>query len=396
MSAFLDIARTGATSIRLHPLRSVVTVAALAAVLIPYLACLSLSQGLQEEAEASVRLGADLYVTAQQFGRNVPIPLSVIDQLKEIPGVTDVVPRIVGGIVLGKDRENAVVVGLPPDRLPASVVCVQGRLAQGSRQNELVVGTELARRLHLKVDSLIPPFYHSADGERVSRVVGLFDAEAGIWQARLIYTSLETAAHLFDQKGTATDLLVYCRPGYEAQVAAAVSALPLPSPQAGQSFKTSVTTRSEAAALFHAGLLHRQGIFHLHFVLAWVVGILTVLVTSGLGLSGRRREIGILKATGWQTDEILLRSTVESALLALAGTSISIVLAYIWLHGFNGYGIASVFITGVDPAPGFHVPARLVPVPVLLAALVGFIVVLSGTLYSSWRAATVAPVEAMR
>src|SRR5260370_1164977 len=60
MAALLEVARTGFTSVRLHPVRSGVTLAALVAVLLPYLACLGLSQGLQDEAETSVRMGADL------------------------------------------------------------------------------------------------------------------------------------------------------------------------------------------------------------------------------------------------------------------------------------------------------------------------------------------------
>ncbi|HMC66259.1 MAG TPA: ABC transporter permease [Gemmataceae bacterium] len=117
---------------------------------------------------------------------------------------------------------------------------------------------------------------------------------------------------------------------------------------------------------------------------------------SALFDSTRRREIGILKATGWQTDEVLLRSLVESFSLSLVAASVSILLAYAWLKWFNGYWIAGVFLAGVDAAPTFRVPFLLAPVPVLLAFVVSFAVVMSGTLYSSWRAATVAPMEAMR
>ena len=39
---------------------------------------------------------------------------------------------------------------------------------------------------------------------------------------------------------------------------------------------------------------------------------------------------------------------------------------------------------------------RLTPVPALLGFLIAFVVVLSGTLYSSWRAATAPPFEAIR
>jgi len=49
---------------------------------------------MQEQAEISVRFGADLYVTARQFGRNVPIPMSAAEEIRRIPGVLEVVPRI--------------------------------------------------------------------------------------------------------------------------------------------------------------------------------------------------------------------------------------------------------------------------------------------------------------
>ena len=80
-----------------------------------------------------------------------------------------------------------------------------------------------------------------------------------------------------------------------------------------------MVAREDLLALLPRGLLHREGIFNLLFLLAFVVGILVLLVTSGLGLTERRREIGILKATGWQTDEVLLRSLAESFCLSLAG-----------------------------------------------------------------------------
>src|SRR5207253_11472643 len=108
-----------------------------------------------------------------------------------------------------------------------------------------------------------------------------------------------------------------------------------------------VVNREDLAGLLPRGLVHREGVFTLLFVLAFAVGILVVLVTSGFGLSERRREIAILKATGWQTDELLLRSLAESFLVSVAGASLAVVLAFVWLKGLNGYWIAGVFLTGV-------------------------------------------------
>ena len=52
-----------------------------------------------------------------------------------------------------------------------------------------------------------------------------------------------------------------------------------------------VTSSEELLALLPRGVRHREGIFNLLFVLAFVVAILVLLVTSGLGLAERRREI---------------------------------------------------------------------------------------------------------
>jgi ABC-type lipoprotein release transport system permease subunit len=71
-------------------------------------------------------------------------------------------------------------------------------------------------------------------------------------------------------------------------------------------------------------------------------------------------------------------------------------LAWVWLRVFNGYGVAGLFLAGVDAVPDGPIPFRLAPVPVLLAFVLSLVVVLTGTLYSSWRAATTAPREAMR
>lgn len=408
MRYFLEIARTGLTALMLHPLRSGVTTASVVALLLPFLVGLALSKGVEEEAYDSIRFGADLYVSGDQFGRRVPIPLDALGEIRKIEGVRMVTPRIVGGIVLGADHENAVLVGMPVENFPPALTCVEGRLPHPASRNELVVGTELAGRLHLHVGDRLPPFYHSSKGDRISEVVGLFKSDVSLWQARLILTSFDTAAEIFDQPGLATDLLVDCRPGYQESITETLHRIVLlPDPDhtdlvdkraeaRSPVVRPRVTSREELQAILPAGLLHRGGVFNLHFVLAFAVGIPVLLVTSGLGLSERRREIGILKATGWQTDEVLLRAAVESFALSLAGACIAILLAFVWLQWLNGYWIASIFLNGVEVVPTIRVPYRLTPIPALFVFLLSLVLVMTGTLYSTWRTATVEPVEAMR
>src|SRR5258707_333313 len=79
--------------------------------------------------------------------------------------------------------------GLRVEASPAGVGWMEGRLYAGGKPNELVIGNELGRRLHLKVGDPIPPFYQSRSGEKLSKVVGIFRSDVTLWQARLIVTS---------------------------------------------------------------------------------------------------------------------------------------------------------------------------------------------------------------
>src|SRR5262249_8502907 len=273
------------------------------------------------------------------FGRNVPIPLEAIEQIKKIEGVTEVTPRIIGSITLGKDNVHAVVVGIPRDKLPDSVACIDGSLYsadQTGKPREIVVGTELARRLGFKVGATTRGIPVPSGPLYLFKVVGIFKSDVSLWQAHVIFTSFETAAYIFSQKDVATDLLVWCRErGYQDDVRSAIQRQVHFATRPNDNLRAQVRLRKELEAELPAGLMHREGIFTLHFVLAFAVGILVVLVTSGVGLSERRREIGILKATGWQTDEVLLRGLVESFLLSLTAASVSVLLAYAWLKWLN-------------------------------------------------------------
>src|SRR5262245_18864387 len=98
MRHVLEVARTGPTALLQYPLRSMVTVGCLVCVLAPYLTGLGLSQGGGQGAAAAVRFGADLYVSGAQFGRPAPVPLAAVAKVRDIEGVTEIVPRIVGGL----------------------------------------------------------------------------------------------------------------------------------------------------------------------------------------------------------------------------------------------------------------------------------------------------------
>src|SRR5262249_55920260 len=153
-------------------------------------------RGVQEEAQASIQYGADLYVSGLRMGQKAPLPLEAMQQIKrDIDDVEEVVPRIVGGVVL--EGQPAVLVGMPENRFPAVIHCVRGRLPQSREPYELVLGADLAQRLAYEVGSPVRYFHPTVRPARLSTVVGVFRSDVSLWQARLIFTTLQTAQKIF-------------------------------------------------------------------------------------------------------------------------------------------------------------------------------------------------------
>lgn len=403
-----DLAESALTSLARHRLRSFVVVCCLVVTIVPYVALSAIAAALQRDARISLAEGADLYVSASEFGEPMSVPIGAVEDVLAIDGVEAVAPRVVGRVTLGKENVEAIVVGVAADRLLPQTKCVNGRLAQPGPALELALGSQLARRLRLKPGDYIPPFYQSRGGDRVGKVVGVFESQVSVWESNVMLTSIDRAAEIFDDPGRATELLVWCRPGYSDAVRGqilrtlAFDAAERRSADAdgedarvgGRQLRPLVVAKSDLQAGIPAGMAYREGIFQGLFLIAFVCAMLVVLVTSGIGLSERRREIGILKAIGWQTDTLLLRASLESLILALLASCVSLLLAYFWLAEGGGRGIDALLLPGRDGAS--PAPYLLFPTPTLLAFGVSTVVVMTGTLVSTWRAAIASPSVAMR
>jgi hypothetical protein len=221
----------------------------------------------------------------------------------------------------------------------------------------------------------------------------VFRADAPVRLAHLILTTFDTAEAVFDQEGLATDFLVWCAPERAPAVAGALRGRTVPGRAGPGTVRYRVAT-SEDRLPAPPDARRAGGALALLFLPAFACGALVLTVTSGAGLPERRREVAILKATGWQTDEILLRAAVESATLGLLAAGTALLCAWVWLHLLSGYGVAVLFVPGAEP--GLRIPYRLTPVPVLLAFILSLALVLVGTLFASWRAAVAEPRDAMR
>jgi putative ABC transport system permease protein len=120
-------------------------------------------------------------------------------------------------------------------------------------------------------------------------------------------------------------------------------------------------------------------------LVALVVASLAVANTLLTAVVERRREIGLRRVVGATRRQVVAELVVEAAMLGLAGGAAGLVAGALAVEGLNG-------LTERLGAPVFLLTPRLVGAavvsPALLAALAGA--------WPAWRAARLAPVEAIR
>jgi len=360
--------------------RSLVVSACLIAVLLPFITAMAVSEGIRAQSAISVENGADLYISRAQYGRNGAIALTEMETFAKIPGVTRVVPRISGRTYIGE--ELVMVVGIDNPQLLNSK---SRKLESG----ELLMGRQLADSLDLQKGDEVHFFLFPAIP---FTIVELIDGDLSIWSSSLVVLPFNDAATIFKLPGYASEILLYARPGTEEGIAEALNGLGKPWDMTPP---LRIQTKSIVEQYINRGFDLQSGVFFLFYLTAFALSIPALLILSGFGRGARKKEIGILKATGWQTLEVMEMTCMENLLLALSSSMLAVVLAMIWLKLGNGIGVAPLFISGISWIPEFPVPSLFTPMPVLFSFLFGLVLTMLGTIFSTWKTAITPPLTTM-
>jgi hypothetical protein len=236
-----------------------------------------------------------------------PIPSDQSVQLaKSVPGVISARPRVWGRVagpegpltVIGVDRYG------PP--LPQSTA-LPGR-------EEAVVGTDV------KGDRAAP--FLTLTGQRTAtlKVVGHSDAMTGIAEPNIVLLHIDDARDLLGvPDGYASDLAIEVfNPAEESAI--------LPDLTAAFPWTVRITTRTESAGIYAAGLA-RMGGMAVAFLVPALLALCLLVAVTVRDRFGRRFEIGLLKALGWTTGDIVRLQVSRALLIGIPGAAGGIMLA---------------------------------------------------------------------
>jgi len=341
-------------------------VAAMASVLL-------FTHALRREAALVLRDAPEIVVQRVVAGRHDLFPERRLEALRGIPGVSAARPRLWGYWYDPDVKANYTV--LVPEEFPGNA-------------GEVIVGAGVARLRALAVGA---PFFLTAyDGEPLPFVVReVLPADAELVSSDLVAIAAVDFRRMFGLDADVfTDAAVTVPNPQEVRTVAEKIVRALPD--------TRALTREELRRTYDAIFDWRSGLAI--FVLSGAGLALALLAwEKASGLSAEeRREIGVLKALGWETADVLRLKAWEGALVSgaafVAGTS----LAYVHVFVLG----APVFAPVLQGWSGLQPTFRLTPVvsPSQLAILFVLTVVpyLLATVVPSWRAATADPDAVMR
>ncbi|HID50508.1 MAG TPA: FtsX-like permease family protein [Anaerolineae bacterium] len=375
-----------------------------------FIALIAAGNGFREAARQPLAdIGADILISrpdnagaaAAQTTRGIrqpfglaPLTMAEVDGLSDLPGISSVS----GGLllwdfgansyqtVLGVDASQA---GTGPAQ--ASDWIVNGRFFQPDETEVIVVDRHYAAFFGLQPGGTVEI------GERPFTVVGVIEAPGGNQAAAAnFYLPLADAQSL---AGLANDQInqIYVRVEEASDVEAVVAG--------------SETRLGDISAMTEQSIVQVMGGVALvsdRFAgvaasAALLGGLILTGITLSAGINLRAGEIGVMKATGWQTQDVVRLFTVEGVLLSLLGAALGILLGWLAILILGQIPVDLTVLAGTTPTLGADVAGTSYTLPAHLswnavALAVGTAVIGGGltSLLAARRAARLKPADALR
>lgn len=368
-----------------------------------------LSDGLAREGALSLKYAPDLTVQSIQDGRQTLISTNYVSHiLSAAPGVGGILERIWGYgnvgntliVVVGLDLDNpATNFQVVPELsnitidLSSAYPLEGGRFLDSQSNDSVVLGRGVADLLGADVGTVLSILTESNEIKRYN-IVGIFNSESSIYNADMILMNLNTAREFFkvpDDK--VTDLMVYVTPVDAADKPALVNIV---ARQITELPNCRVLTKDILLDAQEKTYGDRSGFFSVvWYIILIAVSIIVFNQTIVVGHESKF-EVGLLKALGFSTSDIIQVRLVESLVLGAFAGAIGLTVGILFDSIFGAPILRDFMLGWANLYPSFPVPLYISAQTVLFTFAVTIIPVLFATVVPSWVNATVDPDLAMR
>ena len=339
------------------------------------------------EAAALLRSAPEVVVQRIRGGRHEPLPLDRAATIRTIRGVGEVTPRVWGYSYDPPTRATLTLWGA--ESVPEETLEIRdGEGLSNEAGGSCIVGQGIADVRFLGVGDRLP--FKCADGGLAAPSVGgVFTSESAMLTNDLVVLPTALARRILGvEPGFCTDMAVQVlNPNEIDTVVRKLNEL-WPDIRA--------VTRRQVLQTYGAVFDWRGGIWIL--VISGPIAAFSILVwDKATGLSAEEvQAVGILKAVGWKTTEVMELKAAEGAVVSAVSLLTGLIAAEIHLVAFNGAVFAPVIKGWSVLYPPFDVSPQLGAYGVLVCIPLAVLPYVAASLLPAWRAAVIDPDTAMR
>jgi ABC-type lipoprotein release transport system permease subunit len=320
-------------------------------------------------------------------GRHDLIPLDYIKRIQEIYGVSRVIPRYWGYYYDSMTGSNYTVIGVEKDI--KGLKLLNGRMP--SKSGECVIGKGISDIRYSKTGRKTREIYLIDNEQRVltCRVVGVFSTESRLLTNDLILLTRGDAIRLLGiPPGRATDIIVEVK--NENEVPFVSSKIKKMLPDTRPIMKTEIIRTYETLFSWRSGMI-------ITMFLGALIAFCILVWDRATGLSAEeRQEIGILKAIGWETSDILELRFWEGIVISLTSFLTGMILAYVHVFFLDAPLFTPVLKGWSVLFPQFKLTPYIKPYHVFAVFFITVVPYVASTIIPSWRAAITEPDAVMR
>jgi ABC-type lipoprotein release transport system permease subunit len=363
--------------------------------------------------EAARAAGGDVLIHADGFwdtrATDVVIPDGdhVTAAVAAVPGVAAAIPRVLttGLVSTAVDSRPILLQGIRPDleiRLQDhGRHIVEGTFLDDGLRDGIVLGSRLAERLEVGIGDRVVLTATGPDGEMMRALFHLSGiTEVGTRELDEVmgFTTLQAAQAALGMDRAIYQVGVVADEGVPSDSVAARIAVALDAPRAG----LEVLDWADAVPEM-VGMLEMDAAMDAIFMgILFLVVLFSITNTFLMAVMERVRELGLLNALGLdhrRIGRLVLNETILLTALAIAGGFVLGFAGHLavnhWGIPVSAYGIDEFELGGIDAAD-MIIYSMVKPLKWLTVTIAVAAATIASALYPAWRAARLAPAEAMR
>jgi lipoprotein-releasing system permease protein len=329
-------------------------------------------------------------------------------KIKAIPGIKTAVPLIEGQVLVSSNIAGlgGLVRGMNEDGM-RSLPLVANNILQGTiegfdSQDGIAIGTRLAQALGVKYGdsiTLISPRgtqtpFGTAPRSKLYKINALFEMGMSEYDRTMIFMPLAEAKRYFN-KGDQVDVLEIVATDRDRvdEYAAEIEKI-------GGSDLTITNWRQRNATFFTVLEVERTVMF---IILSLIILVAALNIVSGMMMlvKDKGRDIAILRTMGATKASIMRVFLITGASIGIVGTIAGFILGVVFcwnIESIRQFVQWATSTTLMDPTVYYltKLPADINPRETLGIVLMALALSVLATLYPSWRASRLDPVEALR